>query len=228
MSLSVLAATENEVTSGATDACTISGSTGNLAVIFSRQGTNNTTNMTVTDSSGGSNTWTQTSSGYVSSSSTARAAMFYSVLSANVTSITANWTGTSGRISAVAYIISGNASSSPADSSVNAQTSTASLSITSGSLTTTNANDILLFGVSTGTNNTSYTPGTGFAIQSGGSGNRAVMSYEIVSSTQSNLTTTMGFGNSSSSIVTIFAAFKAASGGPSILYSLPLLGAGPA
>src|SRR5207245_1628651 len=92
-------------------------------------------------------------------------------------------------------------------------------SLASGSLTTTNANDIILYGVNTPTATSAWTPGTGFTFPTGSTQARSNMDYEIVSPTQSGLTTTSW--TNSSKCIGIIAAFKqaGASTGPAVSLS---------
>ena len=223
--LQVVKAANHEVTSGATSMVSISIAAGDLAVVWCSESINNTSVASISDSSGGKNVWTQTSSGYVSVSPTAHGAMFYSSLAVPLTSVTCTWSGgINGRVQTVVYDISGAASSGIEDSSVsstNTNNVTDLFSNASGNtLTTTNANDILLFGIRVTANQTSFAPGTNYAIQPGASGIRSTMSYRIVSSTQSAVSTDISYPTAAINGQGIYAAFKAAAGtggtGPSI------------
>jgi len=133
---------------------------GSLLVAFCRESSNGTDNFTVTDSAG--QTWTLTSSGYKNESSTGpRVGMFYMANSAAVTSVTVHYT-TSGGVTKpglMVFEISGAASSSVADGSVSNGTAANTTTSTSGSLTTTNANDILIFATDASGNETGWTAG---------------------------------------------------------------------
>jgi uncharacterized protein DUF1565 len=131
----------------------ITTSRGDLLVAFVRESSNGTDNFTVTDSAG--QTWTQTSSGYNNESDTGpRIGMFYVANSAAVTSVTVNYTTPGGVIKPgiVVMEISGAANSGVADGSVNQASLSSVQTSTSGSLTTTNANDILIFATDTAGN----------------------------------------------------------------------------
>src|SRR5207244_5633516 len=122
---------------------------GDLLVAFCRESSNGTDNFTVTDSAG--QTWTQTTSGYKNESSTGpRLGMFYVANSAAVTSVTVKFKTSGGVVKPgiMVYEISGAASSGVADGWVNNGTASTTTS-TSGSLTTTNANDMLIFATDT-------------------------------------------------------------------------------
>jgi hypothetical protein len=189
----------------------ISTTSGNLLVIFCMNGGNNSTTVTITDSAG--QTWTQTASGYASSASSNRSAMFYKPNSAAVTSVTATWTASANNVGAIVYEISGADGSSPADGSVNSNVSGSSItSLTSGSLVTANANDILIYGARSQSNETTWTAGSGYTIPANGSNTRQGVQYKVVSSTQSGVTTSMSWNNGAPGAAGIFAAFKAASG----------------
>jgi hypothetical protein len=110
--------------------------------------------------------------------------------------------------------ISGAAISGALDGSVNGGTAADTTTSSSGSLTTTNANDILIFATDTSGNETGWTAGTGYTIlnnkvTTGASGSnvRQAMQYAVVSSTQTNATTATTYLNLNWN-GNIFAAFK--------------------
>lgn len=215
--LSVVQAQSAETVSGSTSttqSVNINTTAGNLLVAFIRQGSDNTSTVTVSDSA--SQTWTQVSSSPVHSSQTNFTGyMFYIPNSAAVASVTVTFSVAVKNRSITVYEISGAATSSPLDGNVSSSTSVAATSLTSGSLTTTNANDILLYGVSPDGASGGFTVGSGFTFQTNSNTNtREAMQYEIVSSVQTNVTTSMSWATSQTGAVGIFAAFKAASGGP--------------
>jgi acid phosphatase len=188
---------------------------GNLLVAFCRESSSGTDNFTVTDSAG--QTWTQTSSGYKNESDTGpRVSMFYVANSAAVTSVTVHYT-TSGGVNKpgiMVFEISGAASSGVADGSANNGTASNTTTSTSGSLTPTNANDILIFATDASGNESGWTAGAGYVIPNnsvttGGSGSnlRMAMQYTVVTSAQTNTTTGMTYTNSNWN-GNIFAAFK--------------------
>jgi len=188
---------------------------GDLLVAFVRESSNGTDNFTVTDSAGQS--WTQTASGYNNESNTGpRTGMFYMANSAAVTSVTVRYT-TSGGVSKPGIMvmeISGGATSGVADGSVNRATFADATGSTSGSLTTTNANDILIFATDTSGNEIGWTAGAGYAIPNnmvttGASGSdvRMAMQYAVVSSVQTNTATSTAYTNPNWNGNT-FAAFK--------------------
>ena len=101
-----------------------------------------------------------------------------------------------------------------ADGSVNKASGASVTTSSSGSLSTTNANDILIFATDTGSNQTGWTAGAGYAIPNNnlapgasGSNVRMAMQYAVVSSVQTNTTTSMTPANSAWN-GNIFAAFK--------------------
>src|ERR1019366_6703194 len=113
------------------------------------------------------------------------------------------------------FEISGAASSSVADGSVNNATASTTTS-TSGSRTTSNAKDILIFATDAAGNVSGWTAGAGYLIPNnslttGGSGSniRMAMQYEGVTAVQSNTTTGMTYTNSNWNGNTL-AAFKGA------------------
>ena len=136
----------------------------------------------------------QSASGYSVSTGARASGMWYSYLASSVTSVTCTWTGSlSALVRATVFDVIGTATSSIEDSSVNSSNASSGTTYTSGSLTTSNANDILLFG--TNFSGGTVTAGSGYTIPSGGQiagGNaHSAMQYQIVSSTQSAVTTSM-------------------------------------
>ncbi len=113
----------------------------------------------------------------------------------------------------VVYEINGAASSTPFDANAsNAATSSNSATGTllgSGTLSTNNANDILIYGVGENANTSGWTAGSGYTIATGGSisSGRAAMQSQGVSATQSNGTTTMSWTTAGADRLGIFAAF---------------------
>jgi len=188
---------------------------GNLLVAFAREGPNAADNFTVTDSAG--QTWFMTKSGYENESSTGpRIGMFYVANSKAVTSVTVNYTTSGGvtKPSLMVMEISGAALSGVEDALVNNKSGASATTETSGSLTTMNANDILIFAGDAAGTETSWTAGAGYTIPNNkatagvsGSNARTAMQYLIVSSTQTNARTSMTYSNANWN-GNIFAAFK--------------------
>jgi hypothetical protein len=193
---------------------------GDLLVAFARESSNGKDNFTVTDSAG--QAWTLTSSGYKNTGSTGpRSGMFYVANSAAVTSVTVRYTTAGGVIKPGIMVmeISGAATSGVAEGSVNNGSGALVGTSTSGSLTTTNANDILIFATDTAADQKGWTPGTGYTIPNNqlriagsGSNIRMAMQYAVVSSNQN--ATSMNYSNAAWN-GNIFAAFKAGSTGGS-------------
>lgn len=182
---------------------------GSLLVAYCGQGANNTSTVTMTDS-GGVNVWSQTASGYSSANSSSRCSMNFVANAGAVTTVTSTWSGSlSTTVSMCVYEITGAATSSPEDSSVNSSNNVSEQTATSGALTTTNANDILLFGVRLGTSNSSWNTSSGYTSPTGSTDVRIAIEYQIVSTTQSGVTVTRTWtGNATHAEV--FAAFKQA------------------
>lgn len=204
---------KNNSAVGTATTVTITTTTGNLLVLVVYEGVNSTSTMSVTDTAG--NTWTQVG-GYVTSSGD-RFAMFYSPGASSVTSVTATWSGgISATVPVVVIEFSGVATGTPLDSNAaNPATSsgtTSATSITSGSLSTSTATDVLIFGVGLGVSETGMTADTvhGYTLPAGGttSNQRATITYKIVSSLQSASTTFVNFNTGTSTRTSIFAAFS--------------------
>jgi hypothetical protein len=176
---------------------------GHLLVAFVREGSNATDNFTISDS--GANTWTQTGSGYVSAGSSHRAAMFYSFTTHADASVTAHFT-TVGGVSPTTITVMEFSGATAADGSVNTFSPSAS-SLTSGTLTPTQSTDVLIYAVGAGTNQGSWTAGTGYAIPANGSNARSGMQYRILTAPFSG-TTSMSGTTTGSSMVGVFGAFR--------------------
>ncbi len=203
--LAVVGAASNQVAGTAVTA-TRTTTAGNLLVVFAKGGGSSTATFTISDSTG-TQSYTQTASGY-STNGTDRSGMFYFPASASVTSVTATWSGASATIMIIVFEISGAASSSVEDASVN-NTQASGTTATSGSLTTSNAADILIFGMGVGVSVSSITAGAGYTVPAGATTLRSGMEYKVVSSTQSGVTTTLTWLTAAINC-NIFAAFKAA------------------
>jgi hypothetical protein len=187
----------------------ISTSAGNLLVAWCSEGTNNTDTPRVSDSA--SNAWTQVGSYVSRSDNVNRAGLFYAKNAAAVTSVTCTFS-TAGGINhprLMIWEIAGADTASPLDTSVGVNNGASGLISTSGALTTTNANDILILATDVSTNQTSpfYTAGSGYTIPTNAAAVRLGMEYKITTSTQSNVTASMTH-TVSSLYDSIFAAFK--------------------
>lgn len=189
----------------------ITASSGHLIIVFTSERTDSSSTVTISDSA--TQSYTQTTSGYVAQNT--RAGMFYKANSAALTSVTSTWSGAKQDPVLTVCDFSAMAASSPQDTSVNSNTAGFATSLTSGTFTTTNANDVLLYCVS-GDNLTGQTfvVGAGYTIPAGGvfpaAGNsEQACQYKIVSTTQISQTTSMTFNNTRAQ--SVFAAFKGAS-----------------
>lgn len=193
-------------------------SAGSMLVAFTQEGLDNTKTVVMSDTSG-TGTWTQTVSGYSSNGTTNRAAMFVKPNSAAVTSVTATWSVTAATVTdLIVCEFTGGVTASAEDSSVNNnQTSSAGVPPpgTSGALTTTNANDVLVCAMRVSGAYTAPTAGTGYTIPTNGSSARAILEYKIVSATQSAVTTTIGWTNALND-ASVYAGFKAAAGATTV------------
>jgi len=141
--------------------------------------------------------------------------MSYIANSAALTRVSVRFTASGGVIKPgiMAFEISGAASSGVADGSVNKGAASTTTSA-SGSLTTSNANDILLFATDTAGDEGGWTAKVGYKIPSNsvttgssGSNVRMAMQYEVVSSVQTNTTTSTTYASSAWN-GNIFAALK--------------------
>jgi hypothetical protein len=203
---------QNAVATAATAVTvTIATSANNLVVIWCGQNVNNTSTLTVTDSTGGSNTWVQ-KGGYSNGIAGMNGGMFYTLSGIAVSSITATWSGgLSGRINIVVYEISGADMTTQSENAATQGTS-ANTTLTSNPLTTSNANDILLHGMIYTAAITEGSPPTNFSFPANSQGTRISVSNQIVSATQSNLQVTQTW-TTSANAVDILTAFRAGTGG---------------
>jgi hypothetical protein len=199
-----------------TQSVTVASVAGDALVACVREGSNATDNFTISDSAG--QKWTQTASGYVAVGTGRRGGCFFKANSAALTSVTANFITAGGvAFTSIAVLEFANgATSGLEDASVNSSSAATGSSLASGSLTTTNALDILLYWVGLGGDQSSWTAGPNFAIPANndapganGSNPRTAIQYEIVNSTQSGLTTSMSFNPGTSGTgLAIFMALK--------------------
>jgi ASPM-SPD-2-Hydin domain-containing protein/beta-propeller repeat-containing protein/centrosomal CEP192-like protein len=207
--------------------------TGDLLIAFVRESSNGTDNFTVTDSAGQS--WTGGGPQiYVNESTTGpRIGLFCIANSAAVTSVTANYTTSGGVIKPGIIVMefAGAATSNVVDTmsgSTSGGSTTASYS--GPGLTTSNANDVLVFATDTAADQQSWNPGSGYlipnnsAVTGGGSGSNArmAMQFAFVSSVQTGVHASMTYGNAAWN-GNVFAAFKLASS----TSSSPIAGVSP-
>ncbi|MGH9538002.1 MAG: hypothetical protein ACRD3H_08760, partial [Terriglobales bacterium] len=181
---------------------------GDLAGVYVRLGGSATGTWTITDSAG--QTYQQTSSGYSAFGSGGhRSRMDYHANSAALTSVTVNFSPNAASASVIVFHIPGMAVSNPEDNSVNSDDGgVAGTNLNSGALSTTNPNDILVYGVALSTDAGTISAGSSYAIPSNGtSNNRAAIEWKAVSSIQSGVTAAMPWTNSVNSN-SVFGAFK--------------------
>jgi hypothetical protein len=169
---------------------------------------------------GGSQTYTQMgcsgstcSGGYIAPAGGSRATgwtITNGTSALNGATITVTWTGGT-TTTIIACEVSNTPTSSLLDGTpLGTSTTSNSTTLTSGSMTTTNADDLLVYAVQASGALGTVTVGTGFAIPSGGSGTKAFVQTEYVTSTQSGLTTAPSWANSVEPIAGLFFAIKAA------------------
>lgn len=193
---------------GTSTAVTITTTSGHLLVATIYQDVSSSATLTVTDSQ--SQTWSLVTCATVG---TAKKCMYYKENSAAVTSVTCNSTS-SASLPCVVYEIAGTALAASLDGFVVSSATASSGALTSGSLTTTNANDILLYSVGEGSNQsgagcTSWTVGGSFNFPSGSctpTGREAIQN-RIVAVVQSGATTSMTWNTGGGDRIGIFAAF---------------------
>jgi hypothetical protein len=187
--------------SGVNNTVSITTTAGNLLVLMSY--TDKASNLTPTISDSASQTWTQAGSNPTVGNGICT--MWYMPNSASVTSVSVAWATYSGgaTTSVVVFEFSGAALSTPLDSNasnpVTSSGAATATSLASGSLSTSNANDVLVYAVGeNGNQSNSFTVGSGFTLPSGGqvaTNGRAAMAYKIVALTQSGATVTMSWSS---------------------------------
>ena len=191
----------------------ISTTAGNTIICGVREGDNNTDTWTMSDSAGQTG-WRQVSSSYVSPNTTNRADMRYITNSAALTWVRATFSSLIAYpATMVCYEVSGIVSVSAEDASVNSTASGGGL--VSGSLTTSNANDILIYMEGKGADQTSWTAGSGYTIPANAANARMAIQFKVVSTTQSNTTTFMTPNpDTNGSSGGVFAAFMGSDSAP--------------
>ncbi len=185
----------------------ISTTAGNAILCGVSEGDNDSDTWTISDSAGQAG-WAQDSNGYVTADTTQRVDMRYITNSAALTWVRANFSSPV-RYAAtmVCYEVSGIAGIPAEDASVSSTSPGGGL--VSGPLTTSNANDILIYMERKGANQTGWTAGSGYTMPANAANARMAIQYAVVSTTQNNTTTSMTpIPDTSSSSVGIFAAFK--------------------
>lgn len=146
---------------------------------------------------------------------TAKYCMFYIESSASLTFATCTST-TSATLPCIIYEVSGLASSSTLDVSTSSSATGTATSLASGTISTTQANEIIFYGVGNAATQGSWSAGSGYTIDPGGAlpstgqatNGRAGMQRKIVSSTQAGTSTTLSWGNTATDRGGIIAAFS--------------------
>lgn len=183
---------------------------GNLLVFACAEGANTTSTLAVSDSTAGSNTWVQAGN-YISLGG--RMALFYAANAAAVTSVTGTWSGgLSVSVDGIVFEIANAVQVSPLDPNVlNSIASTQAASVTalpSGSLSSSNMLDILLYVVKVGGSTAGgFTVGSGYTFPANNATAAMSMQYKIVSAVQNATTTTMTWVTTRGNDLGFFAAF---------------------
>ncbi len=193
---------DDTTTLAPTISVSITNAAGHALVACVREGTNNADQFTVTDDAAQS--WVKTTSGYEQVNTSGELACFLRPSSAALATVTASFT-TSGGVSKRSIIvleIGGAASSALEDVSVNSGgvTDGVNATLVSGPLSTSTANEMLVFYVGLGDDVTAWTPGAGFTIPNNqiGPGNsganvRTAIEARVVSAVQSGTVTSMSW-----------------------------------
>jgi hypothetical protein len=207
MALSVLLAANVEDAGGdATMVVTLTTTAGSLLVQYAGEGQDASHTWTVSDTAVQS--WSQEAAGYFTFDSTQRVKADFFANSVSVTSVTTTFDSTvSATCQAVVFEIGGARLTTPEDGTGVTATAGGATSLTSAALTTTNADDILLYGCRFGATVSGVTAGSGYTIPANGSNTRIGMQYKIVSAIQSAVTTSMSW-TGASSCCGLFMAFK--------------------
>ncbi|HET9177359.1 MAG TPA: putative Ig domain-containing protein [Terriglobia bacterium] len=204
--ISVLQAQNANLTGVSSITVNIATQAGSAIICGVREGDNSTDTWTMTDSAGQTG-WSQVASGYVSPNTTNRADMRYITNSVALTWVRANFSSpVSNPATMVCYEVSGIVTVSAQDASINSTSSGGGL--VSRPLTTSNANDILIYMEGKGANQTSWAAGPGYLFPANAANPRVAIQYKIVSTTQTNTTTSMTPSPDTGSSASVFAAFK--------------------
>lgn len=204
---------QNSADSAATSiACpAISTTTGNLLVIFFRQSGNTNLPSSVADTAG--NTFHGNGQADISGVGGDAITHYYAYnITGNASNVvTVTWGGNESFRAITCLEFSGVGSSDPLDQVVTTRQSS-STSITSGSVTTTQNDEIIAIGVGTGSTSATYTPDTGYTLGPTVTSKDAASEYKVVSSIQGGITPAM-----SADVTTnwgmVVATFKSNSGG---------------
>ena len=214
MALSAVQANTATATSTSSVTLSISTSAGNLLVLIVRQGASNGSAITVTLADGTNNVWLQVGTYNNLYGPSNSFGIFYCANAAPIKSITATWSGGISTTCAITLAEIAGAVRTPLnvlDGYVISGSTVASTGDVCGPITTTNPNDIILCLVDSSVSQSSWATGIGFsAISGSGSGTQTGIFADIVSSIQTNLSTTAtastsGFNGGA------LVAFKAAS-----------------
>ena len=226
-------------------AFTPSSTVGDGAILWTDVQSGSSPTVTITDNGGTQQTYVQVVcssatnslcySGYVSNSATST--MFY-VAGLNSSAynggsgitVTVSWSNNVAQVSSICEVSSGGVHIAlDANSSNGAAGSVIGTSITSASLSTSNASDLLVYCIGATGTITSPVAGTdsqgggSFTIPTGVTANKSTCEYYAAGATQSSSTTSLSW-TSSRTVVSMYAAFQAVSSGAPPL--LPLLGVG--
>lgn len=200
-------------TSASSLSVTVTTTSGDFILVGEGNSAGQTNDSTPTDSA--SQTYTNINHA-TGGNANSEVSLYYVNNSAALTSVTCNWVSPSTQRPCFVFEISGVVASSPIDANVTGGSGSGTTT-TSGSLTTTNAKDILVFAGRVGANQTTWTQGSGYTIPNNnvatgnsGSNIRMALQYKVVTTTQSGVTTNMTYGAGGSN-ENIFVAIKSAS-----------------
>ena len=171
---------------------------------------------TVSVSDTASNSYTQIGT-VLDSGFTCQAQFYAKNITGNANNVVAaTWSLESAHLAISVLQFSGVDSASPLDASATGTATSATL-VTSGTFSTATANQVLVAGGASYDYSRTWTADTGYTIPSGASTEYAVSTaqYQIVSSTQNNVTADLTVSSSSAALSIMVATFKEASGGGS-------------
>lgn len=185
---------------------------GDALFVYTKSANATATASVADNGTGGSQNYTQASNSPYRAATGLSGALFTvanTTSAVNGATITATWTaGTSSDI--IVCEVSNSLTSAVLDGNVGA-TCAGCTSLTSGSLTTANANDLLIFCVSGLISLGTQAPGTGYAIPSGATGTRSFCQTKAVSVTQSGVTTSASWSVSATEVISAFFGIKGTS-----------------
>lgn len=195
---------------------------GNLVIAYAYEDASSSAVLTMTDS----NSQSYLTAG-CSTIGNANSCLFYKENSTAITNLTCQ-SSVSATLACSFKEFSGIATSSSIDGLATSSGAATSTSLASGTLSSTQTNTVLIYAAGNATTQTgTWTAGSGYTLSTPNPNSRNNIQYQIVSATQSSISTTMTWGTSATDRTGVFAAFSATSvTTPTCTSRMILIGAG--